>query len=285
MATDEPPAHERVRARRDDRAAALRARRRGRSRRPRATRPRRRRTRGTASCTTPSTSASVRSSSHSPARTCDRRWISSTTRREPRGWSYTDPVLLQAQGSASGARRAAHDAGGCRIAGRPHPRRRHGSCRPARSRSARRSPRRRSSASTRGSRRSRSRGRTSRRPASSRGSRCSTRRSRSIDDTDGFDLVWLPSFFIPENVLDDAISRIHSLLRPGGTLVVGTMQGDRASARRRRRRSPHGSLGRLDRQRRRCADAARTSRLRHDRTRARSRAATRHSGSRSARRR
>ena len=48
-------------------------------------------------------------------------------------------------------------------------------------------------------------------------------------DEDGFDLVWLPSFFIPEAVLDDAIGRIHELLRPGGTLVVGTTQGEEGS--------------------------------------------------------
>ena len=48
-------------------------------------------------------------------------------------------------------------------------------------------------------------------------------------DPDGFDLAWLPSFFIPDSVLDDAISRIHGLLRPGGTLVVGTMQGEKES--------------------------------------------------------
>jgi precorrin-6B methylase 2 len=44
-------------------------------------------------------------------------------------------------------------------------------------------------------------------------------------DDEGFDLTWLPSFFIPETVLDDAISRIHDLLRPDGTLVVGTGAG------------------------------------------------------------
>jgi len=48
-------------------------------------------------------------------------------------------------------------------------------------------------------------------------------------DPDGFDMAWLPSFFIPDSVLDDAISRIHGLLRPGGTLVVGTMQGEKES--------------------------------------------------------
>ena len=49
---------------------------------------------------------------------------------------------------------------------------------------------------------------------------------QDFEDPDGFDLTWLPSFFIPDSVLDEAISRIHNLLRTGGTLVVGTMQGE-----------------------------------------------------------
>ena len=44
-------------------------------------------------------------------------------------------------------------------------------------------------------------------------------------DPDGFDLVWLPSFFIPEAALDAALARIHALLRPAGTLVVGVSYG------------------------------------------------------------
>jgi SAM-dependent methyltransferase len=40
-------------------------------------------------------------------------------------------------------------------------------------------------------------------------------------DEDGFDLAWLPSFFIPDPVVDEAVECIHRLLRPGGTLVVG----------------------------------------------------------------
>ncbi|HXV57502.1 MAG TPA: class I SAM-dependent methyltransferase [Gaiellaceae bacterium] len=42
-----------------------------------------------------------------------------------------------------------------------------------------------------------------------------------FEDPDGFDLVWLPSFFIPEAVLDGAIERVFALTRPGGTVVVG----------------------------------------------------------------
>jgi precorrin-6B methylase 2 len=48
-------------------------------------------------------------------------------------------------------------------------------------------------------------------------------------DSDGFDLAWVPSFFIPRAVLDAAISRTHELLRPGATIVVGTTQGEEGS--------------------------------------------------------
>ncbi len=50
---------------------------------------------------------------------------------------------------------------------------------------------------------------------------------QELDDPDGFDLAWLPSFFIPEPVLDDAVARIYSMMRPGGTLVVGIQYGER----------------------------------------------------------
>lgn len=53
---------------------------------------------------------------------------------------------------------------------------------------------------------------------------------QDYDDPDGFDLVWLPSFFIPEPVLDEAIARISAVMRPGATLVVGVLHGgDRES--------------------------------------------------------
>ena len=48
---------------------------------------------------------------------------------------------------------------------------------------------------------------------------------QDLADADGFDLAWLPSFFIPEPVLDDAIGRIHAVMRSGGTLVVGILSG------------------------------------------------------------
>jgi ubiquinone/menaquinone biosynthesis C-methylase UbiE len=43
----------------------------------------------------------------------------------------------------------------------------------------------------------------------------------SFQDAHGFDLVWLPAFFIPETALDDAIERVFAVTRAGGTLVVG----------------------------------------------------------------
>lgn len=52
---------------------------------------------------------------------------------------------------------------------------------------------------------------------------------QEFEDEEGFDLAWLPSFFIPEAVLDDAMAQIHSLLRPQGQLVVGTTPGEEGS--------------------------------------------------------
>ena len=53
---------------------------------------------------------------------------------------------------------------------------------------------------------------------------------QSFDDAEGFDLVWLPAFFIPEAVLDAAIERIFLVTRPGGTFVVGARYGVRDDA-------------------------------------------------------
>lgn len=46
-----------------------------------------------------------------------------------------------------------------------------------------------------------------------------------LEDEEGFDLAWVPSFFIPEAVLDAAVARVLVLLRPGGTVVVGSPYG------------------------------------------------------------
>ncbi len=50
-------------------------------------------------------------------------------------------------------------------------------------------------------------------------------RIEELDDPEGFDLAWLPSFFIPEPVLDTGIERLFAVLRPGGALVVGAPYG------------------------------------------------------------
>jgi len=49
---------------------------------------------------------------------------------------------------------------------------------------------------------------------------------QDFEDRDGFDLAWLPSFFVPRAVLDDAVGRIHGLLRTGGRIVVGVAFAD-----------------------------------------------------------
>lgn len=48
---------------------------------------------------------------------------------------------------------------------------------------------------------------------------------QEFDDPDGFDLVWLPMFFIPERVLDEAIERIFAVTRTDGQVVAGVPSG------------------------------------------------------------
>ena len=48
---------------------------------------------------------------------------------------------------------------------------------------------------------------------------------QELEDPDGFDLVWLPSFFIPEAVLDPALARIETLMRRDATLILGLYEG------------------------------------------------------------
>jgi ubiquinone/menaquinone biosynthesis C-methylase UbiE len=47
----------------------------------------------------------------------------------------------------------------------------------------------------------------------------------AFSDDDGFDVVWLPSFFIPDAVIDDALHRVRDFLRPDGCLVAGVVEG------------------------------------------------------------
>ena len=49
---------------------------------------------------------------------------------------------------------------------------------------------------------------------------------QDFQDAGGFDLVWLPSFFIPEPVLRPAVANLHGLLRPDGRIVVGVTFAD-----------------------------------------------------------
>lgn len=44
-------------------------------------------------------------------------------------------------------------------------------------------------------------------------------------DPEGFDLIWIPSFFISEAVLDQALLRVYQATRPGGKVVMGIMGG------------------------------------------------------------
>lgn len=45
-----------------------------------------------------------------------------------------------------------------------------------------------------------------------------------LEDPEGFDLVWFPSFFIPDAAIDDALKKIRTLTRPGADVVVGVFE-------------------------------------------------------------
>jgi len=43
----------------------------------------------------------------------------------------------------------------------------------------------------------------------------------ALEDRDRHDLAWVPTFFIPEAVVERAIERVHAALRPGGYAILG----------------------------------------------------------------
>jgi hypothetical protein len=45
--------------------------------------------------------------------------------------------------------------------------------------------------------------------------------AEELDDTEQFDLAWLPTFFIPSAALEHAITRVHAALRRGGWATLG----------------------------------------------------------------
>lgn len=51
---------------------------------------------------------------------------------------------------------------------------------------------------------------------------------QEFEDPAGFDLIWLPSFFIPGSVIGAAVAKCHELLRPDGRLVVGVVESSDA---------------------------------------------------------
>ncbi|HVF80097.1 MAG TPA: class I SAM-dependent methyltransferase [Solirubrobacteraceae bacterium] len=45
--------------------------------------------------------------------------------------------------------------------------------------------------------------------------------AEALEDREQFDLAWVPTFFIPSDVLDPAIERVHAALRPDGWVLLG----------------------------------------------------------------
>jgi SAM-dependent methyltransferase len=43
----------------------------------------------------------------------------------------------------------------------------------------------------------------------------------ALDDVDAFDAAWVPTFFLPEEVLQAALARLMRAVRPGGWVVLG----------------------------------------------------------------
>jgi predicted O-methyltransferase YrrM len=45
----------------------------------------------------------------------------------------------------------------------------------------------------------------------------------ALEDTDAYDCVWFPTFFVTDAVLEAAMPRLYRAVRPGGWLVLGRM--------------------------------------------------------------
>ena len=45
--------------------------------------------------------------------------------------------------------------------------------------------------------------------------------STALDDVDTYDCAWVPTFFIPEAVLNSSVTKIVDALRPGGWVALG----------------------------------------------------------------
>ena len=43
----------------------------------------------------------------------------------------------------------------------------------------------------------------------------------ALDDVDAFDCAWIPTFFLPDDVLKTGLARVMRALRPGGWVVLG----------------------------------------------------------------
>lgn len=56
------------------------------------------------------------------------------------------------------------------------------------------------------------------------GDRVSLRRQSvaELDEEEAFDLVWMPSMFLPLSVIERALPRVVRALAPGGSLILGT---------------------------------------------------------------
>jgi 2-polyprenyl-3-methyl-5-hydroxy-6-metoxy-1,4-benzoquinol methylase len=48
----------------------------------------------------------------------------------------------------------------------------------------------------------------------------------ALDDIDAYDVAWMPVPFLPDGIIDTAMTRVGDALRPGGLLVLGTMPGE-----------------------------------------------------------